>query len=91
MNKQVELERIKKMSQEIVMIADKLLSGYQTPIAELGLSNRALNSLARGSIEYVEQLVKIDFERLLKMRNIGIVTANEIKGKVKLLGFDCWQ
>ena len=67
-------------------IAEKL----GTPIAELGLSTRARNALIRGSIEYVEQLVKMEYDRLLMLRNMGVKTAQEVKGKVKDYGVDCW-
>ena len=88
MNKQAELERIKKMSHEIILIADKLLSGFHTPIETLNLSNRAKNCLMRAEIEYVEQLIKLTEKDLLRLRNMGKHTLNEIKEKLIDFGFD---
>lgn len=88
MNKQTELERIKKMSHEIIVIADKLLSEYKTPIETLNLSSRAQKCLFRAEIEYVEQLVRLTEKELLRFRNMGKHTVNEIKEKIKRLGYD---
>jgi len=87
MNKQAELERIKKMSHEIILIADKLLSEYKTPIDTLGLSSRAKNALLRGGIEFVEQVLKLTDDDLLRLRGMGVKTVDEIKEKLKEFGF----
>jgi len=59
-------------------------------IAEIGLSSRAFNCLSRSGIEYVEQLVKLGISDLKRIRNMGTLTLNEIKEKIKNFGFDCW-
>ena len=91
MDNQLELQRIKVMAKELSIIADKLLGNYQTPIVELGLSTRARNALLEGGVEYIEQLIKMEMEQLLRLRNMGKVSIKEIKEKVKAFGFDCWQ
>ena len=84
----MDINRIKSLATEIISIIDEHESKQKTPLAVLGLSNRAKKSLLRGNIEYVEQLKKLEYKDLLRMRGMGVKTANEIKGKVKLLGFD---
>ena len=82
MNKQAELERIKKLATEICTIADKLFNCDKTPIETLNLSSRAKNCLMRAEIEYVEQLIKLTEKDLLRLRNMGKHTVNEIKQKI---------
>gem|GEM_PF-2253388 len=89
MDKQLEIMRIKTMAKELGEIADMLLDEFQTPIEFLGLSSRAKNSLRRGDIEYIEQLVKLEIYDVLRLRNMGEKTFNEIKEKLKQSGF-CW-
>lgn len=85
MDKQIEIQKIKEMSVEICMIADRLLNSYKTPISVLGLSSRANNSLLRSGIEYVEQLVNLNDSKLMRLRNMGEKTVNEVKQKI-----DCY-
>ena len=68
-------------------IAEKL----GTPVAKLGLSKRAINSLTRGNIKYIEQLVKLEIDDLSRLWNMGKVTISEVINKVKEFGLDCWQ
>ncbi|MCL2228667.1 MAG: hypothetical protein FWC00_02430 [Firmicutes bacterium] len=83
MDEQYDLLRIKEMAHEIGVLADKILSGYRTPISELGLSSRAQNALTRGKVEYVEQLMKLSEDDLLRFRGMGEKTLNEIMGAIK--------
>ena len=71
-------------------IPDTVIEKLGTPIAELGLSKRALNCLRRAEIETVEELVKFPHKDLLRIRHMGIVTVEEIIIKVKWFGFD-WE
>jgi len=68
-------------------LPQEIIEKLGTPIAELGLSNRALNCLARRNIEYVEELLQFDMKELLRIRNMGKHTAQEIVQKVNALGF----
>ena len=51
----------------------------RTPIEQLQLSGRASNALHRMGIHDVEELVKTPFEVVVKQRNIGAKTLDEIK------------
>ena len=66
------------------LIAEKL----GTPIAELNLSRRASNCLCRANLESIDQLLKLDYKDLMRLRNLGKHTAREIINRVKELGFD---
>ena len=74
-------------------LPEAIVGKLATPIAELGLSTRTENCLIRGGIKYVEQLVKLGENDLLRLRNMGKVSLAQINEKVKTLGFRCfdWQ
>lgn len=55
----------------------------QTSIDELELSIRARNSLMRAGITAVEELKRMDAERLLKVRNLGRKGAEEVLAKLE--------
>ena len=61
-----------------------------TPITKLGLSTRALNCLRWAGIEYVEQLLLLDYHKLYNIKSMGQTTMNELHEKVKAFGFD-WE
>ena len=61
------------------------------PISELKLSNRAVNCLRCRNIEYVEQLLKFSRDDIMRFRNIGKHTFDEINAKVKPLGLRGWD
>lgn len=63
----------------------------QTPIKKLNLSTRATKCLKRRDIRYIEKLVSLEKEEIMKIRNMGIVTFAEINEKVKSLGYDVWD
>jgi len=50
-----------------------------TPITELKLSPRAMNCLQRANITSIEELTQWDEEGLIKVRNMGKHTLQEIK------------
>jgi DNA-directed RNA polymerase subunit alpha len=67
-------------------VAEKL--GH--PVSKLELSKRASNALFRNGIRDIEQILTIGLDRLLRLRNIGVKTADEIKSKIKTLGLGCF-
>ena len=60
---------------------------YNTPIEKLDLSSRTLNCLKRSSFNKVGQVLEIEDADLLKIRNFGTKSLNELKEKLKELGF----
>jgi DNA-directed RNA polymerase subunit alpha len=59
---------------------------YQAPIEKLGLSPRTLNCLKRAHITKVGQVLEMSNSELLKIRNFGEKTLEEILGKMKSHG-----
>ena len=64
---------------------DKIL---ETTIEELELSVRSSNCLKRAGINNVEELINKTEEDLLKVRNLGNKSLEEILGKMKELGIE---
>jgi len=62
-----------------------------TPIETLKLSSRAFNSLKRGGVDFVEQLIWLDRNKIMRMRNMGQHSFDEINSKVKSLGLHGWE
>ena len=60
---------------------------YNTPIEKLDLSSRTLNCLKRSSINKVGQVLEYEDSDLLKIRNFGTKSLDELKEKLKELGF----
>ena len=58
-----------------------------TPIEDLDLPMRAYNSLKRNNITKVGQLLALDDEELLRMRNFGRKSLDEMKERLQLRGF----
>ena len=87
-----ELLEIKALAMQVIdKVDDALLAdvhAWGTPIEALGLSPRARNCLVRRGIEYIEQLIKLDIDELMRIRNMGKHTAQEIIEKVNRLGID---
>ena len=79
----MDIYRIKALATEIITIIDEHENKQRTPLAVLGLSSRAKKSLMRGNVEYVEQLRKLEYKDLLRLRGMGVKTANEIREKLK--------
>ena len=86
-------ERLIELIQDIVVphfavqIADHLLANGVIikpvgQIEELNLGVRAYNALKRAGINTVEELLGWDEERLLTIRGMGIVVADEVLGKL---------
>lgn len=59
-----------------------------TSIDNLGFSPRAINSMKRAGIFTLGEIIdSISSERLLKTRNLGKKTENEIKTKIMVYGY----
>jgi len=67
---------------------ERVIEKLGTPIAELGCSMRLYNALNRRGIEYVEQVLKMSDNELLRLRNFGAGCLNELTEKIKIFGFD---
>lgn len=60
---------------------------YNTPIEKLDLSSRTLNCLKRSNINKVGQVLEVDEADLLKIRNFGTKSLNELSAKLRNMGF----
>jgi len=60
---------------------------YNTPIEKLELSARTLNCLKRSNINKVGQVLEIEDADLLKIRNFGTKSLDELNSKLVELGF----
>ena len=58
-----------------------------TPIEDLDLPMRAYNSLKRNNITKVGQLLALDDDELLRMRNFGKKSLDEMRERLQLRGF----
>ena len=61
---------------------------YQMPIEKLELSPRTLNCLKRAHMSKVGQVLEIPDDELLKIRNFGEKSLEELKAKIQELGLD---
>ena len=88
-----ELDRIIDCANQIIVAATKIGNSDKLAksVKELGFSNRALKCLASRDIKYLDELVEMSEQDLMRIRNMGRKTFDEIKHKVKSLGFDCWE
>jgi hypothetical protein len=59
----------------------------KTPIEKLHLSTRAENPLRDANIEYVEDLIKMNFHQLMKLRHFGKGSFHEVRKKLQDRGF----
>ena len=57
------------------------------PIEDLDLPMRAYNSLKRNNIVKVGQLLQLQDEDLLRMRNFGSKSLDEMKDRLRMRGF----
>ena len=64
---------------------DKLL---EMTIEELELSVRSFNCLKRAGINTVDDLINKSPEDMMKVRNLGKKSFDEVKAKLNSLGFD---
>ena len=61
---------------------------FEMTIEELDLSVRSFNCLKRAGINTVEDLINKSQDDMMKVRNLGIKSLEEITGKLRSLGFD---
>jgi hypothetical protein len=59
----------------------------EMPIEELDLPMRAYNSLKRNNIVRVGQLLQLSDDELLRMRNFGKKSLDEMKERLRMRGF----
>ncbi len=59
----------------------------EMPIEELDLPMRAYNSLKRNNIVKVGQLLQLSDDELLRMRNFGKKSLDEMKERLRMRGF----
>jgi DNA-directed RNA polymerase subunit alpha len=60
---------------------------YNTPIEKLDLSSRTLNCLKRGNLNKVGQVLEVEKADLLKLKNFGEKSLNELFNKLEEFGF----
>jgi len=60
---------------------------YNTTIEQLDLSSRTLNCLKRASLDTVGQIIETERADLLKIRNFGVKSFNELNDKFRTMGF----
>jgi len=63
------------------------MAQYNTPIEKLDLSSRTINCLKRSNINKVGQVLELEKSNLLKIRNFGEKSLNELYEKLALFGF----
>lgn len=68
-------------------IATIPMEHYNTPIEKLELSSRTLNCLKRSNINKVGQVLETDEADLLKIRNFGEKSLDELYSKLSQFGF----
>ena len=78
---------------EIMVVKDdgKKEKVLETTIEELDLSIRSYNCLKRAGINTVEELIKKDEEELMKVRNLGRKSLEELQEKLAALGLGLRQ
>ena len=85
----IDLSEIAKtmsiMSQKELSMKDKLL---ETPIEDLEFSVRSYNCLKRAGIHTVADIVNKSEQDMIKVRNLGKKSLDEVINKVKELGLE---
>jgi len=86
-----DLMSIKNFANEIVQHIDDILQTKNyTPIETINLSSRTCYALRRKGIKYVEELARLSFLQIIKTRNIGRKSFDEINIKIQSLGYPGW-
>ena len=70
---------------DIQVVDDK---SHDMKIEELDLTVRSFNCLKKAGIEEVSQLASLSLNELLKIKNLGKKSLDEILEKMKDLGYD---
>lgn len=79
-------EKINDMSVLVSKEEDEQVKVLEMPIEELDLSVRSHNCLKRANINTVEDLVKKSRNDMLKVRNLGLKSIDEVVAKLESLG-----
>lgn len=74
-----------KKEKEYYTVED--IVSYTTSIEELDLTARAYNCLKSAGVNKVSDIIKCTYEDLLKIRNLGRLSANEVVQKLADYGF----
>ena len=80
-----DIEEIVDEPMDIQVIDDK---SHDMKIEELDLTVRSFNCLKKAGIEEVSQLASLSLNELLKIKNLGKKSLDEILEKMKDLGYD---
>ena len=72
-------------SSRMTTVKEKVL---EMTIEELDLSVRSFNCLKRAGINTVEDLINKSEEDMMKVRNLGRKSLDEVVAKLESLGFD---
>ena len=80
-----EAKRAEIMVERAEVKKEKVL---EMTIEELDLSVRSFNCLKRAGINTVEDLISKSEEEMMKVRNLGKKSFDEVKEKLQSLGFD---
>lgn len=65
---------------------DKQVKVLEMPIEEMDLSVRSYNCLKRANINTVEDLIKKSKNDMLKVRNLGLKSIDEVVNKLESYG-----
>ena len=83
----VEYIRVSQMEEEKQLIRRSIPDEkYNMPVEQLDLSVRTLNSLRRGGITTVGELITKGEKELLSLRNFGQKSQKELEERLKALG-----
>ena len=80
-----DIEEMVDEPMDIQVIDDK---SHDMKIEELDLTVRSFNCLKKAGIEEVSQLASLSLNELLKIKNLGKKSLDEILEKMKDLGYD---
>ena len=87
------LSLVKELAAQIISVVEKsgaVNNYWAMPIEKLNLSARAYNCLCRRDIKFVEQLIWFSKSDMLRIRNMGHSTFNEINAKIMAIGLKGW-
>ena len=85
----MEYLRVEVEAEEEVPVSIKKANDIMhTPVDDLDLTVRSFNCLKKAEIKEVGQLATMSMDELLKIKNLGRKSLEEILAKMKALGFD---
>lgn len=78
------------MAKKVILTEEKALRegkiGYFIPIEQLNLPQRTLNVLRRFDCPYLGEVLMYSEKSILKCRDMGVISLNELKGKIQAFG-----